>query len=74
MFIVGLILGVLVIIFVFQNLDAVSYQFLFWTLTAPRFLVLLVILMVGMIIGWSSAVFRRRRREKKEAAAARGRK
>ena len=71
MFIVGLVLGFLVLVFIIQNLDAVSYDFLFWSLTAPRYLVLLVILMVGMVIGWSSAVFRRRRREKK-AAAVRG--
>jgi uncharacterized integral membrane protein len=62
--VLGILLGVLSIIFIFQNLESVTYTFLFWSLTAPRFLVLLAILLVGMLLGWAIRVMRRKRKKK----------
>lgn len=36
--IVGIVLGIVSFIFIVQNLDTVSYDFLVWSVTAPRFL------------------------------------
>ena len=65
MLIFGIILGVFALIFAFQNLEAVSYQFLFWTVTAPGFLVFLLILAVGWILGWALSTFRKKKRKAK---------
>jgi len=61
MLIVGIILGLFSLIFIVQNLESVSYDFLVWTLTAPRFLVFLIILITGLILGWSLKAFRKKK-------------
>lgn len=62
--VLGILLGVLSIIFIFQNFESVTYTFLFWSLTAPRFLVLLAILLIGMLLGWAIRLMRRKRKKK----------
>ena len=49
--IVGGVLALLALIFVFQNTDSRSVNLLFWDLTAPTWLWLLVIFAVGVIVG-----------------------
>jgi uncharacterized integral membrane protein len=61
MLVIGIILGIFSLIFIVQNLESVSYDFLVWTLTAPRFLVFLIILITGLILGWSLKAFRKKK-------------
>lgn len=63
MLIFGIILGVLALIFIAQNVDIVSYQFLLWTVSAPRFLVFLIILAIGWLLGWSFHLLRKKRKK-----------
>jgi uncharacterized integral membrane protein len=41
-----------VILFVFQNTVVVEIQFLFWTISASRSLLILVFVAIGILIGW----------------------
>ncbi len=50
LFAVALLL--LVLIFTLQNAQPVSIRFLFWEKTAAQGTTILLILLVGMIIGW----------------------
>ena len=64
--IIGIILGGLAVIFAVQNADTVSYNFVAWTLTAPRAVVLLAVLIAGILVGWLfSAVPRLFKRKQK---------
>ena len=51
-FIIGILLGALAVIFAAQNAETVSYNFIAWTLTAPRAVVLLCVLIAGIVVGW----------------------
>ena len=51
-FIIGLLLGTISVIFAVQNTESVDYSFLAWTVTAPRAIILLAVLVVGIVIGW----------------------
>lgn len=64
MLIVGIILGAISFIFMVQNLDTVSYNFLVWSISAPRFLVFVVILATGLILGWSIKAFAKKKNRK----------
>jgi uncharacterized integral membrane protein len=50
--IVAIVLGVLALIFVIQNTDSHKVNVLFWDAKLPTWLWLLVLLLVGMAIGW----------------------
>ena len=50
-FVTGLILGILVVIFIIQNLEIVEISFLFWTLSISRALMIFLIFSVGVILG-----------------------
>ncbi len=50
--IVILILGGLVMLFIIQNVVAVKIQFLFWSIEISRSLLILLLLAVGIVIGW----------------------
>ena len=50
--IVAIVLGVLALIFVIQNTDSHKVNLLFWDARLPSWLWLLVILAVGIAIGW----------------------
>ena len=52
MFIVGLILGVIVVIFVLQNVIPVSVVFLGWHFNGSLALILLLAILLGMVISW----------------------
>lgn len=51
-FITILALLLLFTVFVLQNAETVSIQFLFWSFSLPRVLMIIVVLLVGIVIGW----------------------
>lgn len=46
------VIGVLALIFVFQNTATGRVEFLFWTIEAPAWLWLLIIFLAGAVVGW----------------------
>jgi uncharacterized integral membrane protein len=62
--ITSLVLIIAVLIFAIQNVAAVEIQFLLWSFSVPRALLIAILLGIGFIIGllFYSLVFRRRRR------------
>ena len=64
-FILGIIIGIVVIIFLFQNLETAQITFLAWTLTMSRAVMVLVFFFFGIVLGWiirSLGQIRRRRK------------
>ena len=61
--IVSLLLIIAVMIFAIQNLAAVEIQFLFWSFSVPRALMIVILMGIGFVIGLLvfSLLFRRRR-------------
>jgi uncharacterized integral membrane protein len=51
-FITVLSLLLLFTVFVLQNAETVSIQLLFWSFSLPRALMIIVVLLVGIVIGW----------------------
>lgn len=49
---IGILLGAAIVIFAAQNTGEVTYTFLFWQVTAPRLLVLLVVYLMGIVTSW----------------------
>ena len=49
---VSLIIGFLVLVFILQNTEVVKIQFLFWSLSMSRSLLAVLLVVVGMVIGW----------------------
>ncbi|MBN2553325.1 MAG: LapA family protein [Spirochaetales bacterium] len=65
-FILGIVFGVLALIFVFQNMDNISVHFLGWTITTSRAVILFLLLAAGFIVGWAvGSIGRWRRRPKR---------
>jgi uncharacterized integral membrane protein len=66
-FILGLIFGILVVIFIFQNIDVVEINFLFWSISVSRALMVFLIFLMGMILGaiLKSVMMDRRKKSKK---------
>ena len=63
---------VLLLIFVFQNTEKVAFKFLFFSFTWPAWLILLVTLVLGFLVGLvtSALLQRRKRRELRRRAQA----
>ncbi len=61
--IISLVLIIAVLVFAIQNIAAVDIQFLLWSFSIPRALLIATLLGIGFIIGmlFYSLVFRRRR-------------
>lgn len=58
----------LALIFAVQNAAMVEIKLLFWTIDFPRSLLIFLMLLVGMVIGWSSRIiFRRARKPESES-------
>lgn len=49
-----LVLLGLLIVFALQNAASVTVRLLFWQLEMPRALLILVVLVIGIIVGWFS--------------------
>jgi len=50
-FILGLIFGIVMVIFIFQNIDVVEINFLFWSISISRALMIFLVLFIGIILG-----------------------
>jgi uncharacterized integral membrane protein len=50
----------LVVIFVLQNMEIVSVEFLIWRIQASRVLIYLSIFLIGALIGWLARSLKRR--------------
>jgi putative membrane protein len=61
--IISLLLIIAVLIFSIQNIASVEIQFLLWSFSTPRALLIVILLGIGFIIGmlFYSTVFRRKR-------------
>ncbi len=45
-------LMILILLFVLQNIEQVQVSFLFWTISMSRAIMLLLVLLIGIVIGW----------------------
>lgn len=50
-FILGLIFGIIMVIFIFQNIDIVEISFLFWSISISRALMIFLVLLMGILLG-----------------------
>lgn len=53
------IIGVLLLVFVLQNLATVEVGFLVWTIQTPRAVMLLAVFAAGVLVGWLVATLKR---------------
>ena len=53
--IIFIIVGILLLIFVFQNTDSVNFRFLFWHLHMSQIIMAPLLLIVGFIFGYAVA-------------------
>lgn len=59
---IAIALAVLVVLFVVQNAEPVRVGLLFWSWTASRAVVLLVVFLIGVATGWLARAGAHRRR------------
>ena len=59
--VIGVIALLLMVIFVFQNMEVVSVDFLFWSLQASRVVIYIAIFLIGMFIGWVGKTLHRKK-------------
>ena len=50
--IISLVLICLMVIFIIQNVAVVEIDFFFWSIAMSRVLLMLILLVVGIIVGW----------------------
>jgi uncharacterized integral membrane protein len=50
--VVTLILAGMAVLFIFQNVAAVEIQLLFWSIQISRSLLMILMLVIGMLMGW----------------------
>ncbi|MFN3163090.1 MAG: lipopolysaccharide assembly protein LapA domain-containing protein [Pseudohongiellaceae bacterium] len=50
----------LVAIFVLQNMEIVSVEFLIWQIQASRVIIYLSIFLIGLLVGWLTRSLRKR--------------
>ena len=50
--IISLVLICLIVIFIIQNVAVVEIDFFFWSIAMSRVLLMLILLVVGIIVGW----------------------
>ena len=62
-FILGIAFGILALIFVFQNMENTSVNFLAWTITTSRAVIFFILLAAGFILGWAVGSIGRWRRK-----------
>ncbi len=58
------VLALIMVIVVIQNVTPVKIQFLFWTFTSSRYLVIFLLFTIGFITGWllrSQSLLRKRK-------------
>jgi len=50
-FVTGIVFGILMVIFIFQNIDIVVINFLFWSLSISRALMIFLVFLMGIVLG-----------------------
>ena len=68
-FIIGIVIGVFVIVFMVQNVETVDIQFLTWTFQIQRAIMILIVFVVGIGIGWvvkSIGYMKKRKKQERE--------
>ena len=50
--ILGIILGIFVFIFAWQNLENTNIDLFIWTFTAPRAMLVILVFAIGLLTGW----------------------
>ncbi len=50
-FVTGIVFGILMVIFIFQNIDVVVINFLFWSLSISRALMIFLVFLMGIVLG-----------------------
>jgi len=51
----GIALLLLTVVFTLQNTEIVTINFLFWKLSISRALMIFILLIIGILIGWTGA-------------------
>ncbi len=69
-----LVIGALLFLFVLQNVSPVEIQFLFWSMQLPRSLFIIILLLIGMVLGWLLHGYRHLRSDRQARKAAGGEK
>lgn len=59
----AVVLGVLALVFIFQNTGSGHVNFLFWDIALPAWVWLLVIFLIGVVVGSMFPWFRRKGRD-----------
>ena len=62
-FILGILLGIAVALFIVQNTEVAEVRFLFWSVAMSRALLFFVLLLAGVAIGWLLHAARAHRRQ-----------
>jgi uncharacterized integral membrane protein len=65
-FIIGIIIGILVIVFMVQNVETVDIKFLAWSVSIQRAVMILIVFVVGIGIGFVIRSIGYRKKKKKE--------
>jgi uncharacterized integral membrane protein len=63
-FIIGIIIGILVIIFMVQNVEVVEIAFLPWSIHLPRAIMILIVFVLGLGVGYVARGVRTRKKKK----------
>ena len=58
--IIATITTVLVVIFILQNSEMVTINFLFWNIMVPRILLIIIILLTGFLLGYLAHSFKKK--------------
>jgi uncharacterized integral membrane protein len=61
--IAGLVVGVLFVIFLFQNMDYVPLRFFFWERSIPKIILIPLAILVGFVVGYVVAKIKGRPRK-----------
>ena len=59
--IIGLIFGLIVLIFALQNVEVTKVKFLFWEFSASRILIIISTFFTGMLVGYLFSTIKKRR-------------
>jgi len=62
-FIVGILFGVVAIIFILQNVQVIEVNFLGWSVSLSQSILFIILLAGGFVLGWGTGSLRRRRRK-----------
>lgn len=62
---VGVILGAIIVVFAVQNPEIVSFNFISWTVTVNKALLVIVVFIIGILFGWIIGTIGRSRRSRR---------